>query len=729
MRSSTRLLTLSLAACAAIIVLLVCASLASPAVAWRVKLLSAKLTGKIPEIPLPQLLRWMRPASPVNLYQLAQLPSVDASVTNTFNDSFSAVAGVLVFGRTCAPCHGDDARGQTGPNLLAAVERLSDWQFFATVKWGRTGTIMRPQPLSDLEIWQVGAFLRQSALDALVGKNFAGGPKPFRAISAEMLRDAGGSGDWLTYAGNYAGYRHGVQDQITAANVGRLRLAWAAQLPTDGTVEQSSPIVANGLMFVTEPPEGVTALDAETGAVLWQFHRSVPRDIPACCGYPNRGVAVLGNYIYVETSDSHLLALDAATGRLIWDATVADWHAAYTMSAAPLAFDDRVIVGVGGGDFGIRGFLAAYSAANGAQLWKLYTVPGPGEPGHESWGSDDSWRHGGAATWVTGAYDPALGLIYWGTGNPGPVFDAKRRPGANLYSESVIAVDARTGKLRWYYQFTPGDVHGWDSTEQPVLADISWQGEVVPALLMANRNAFLYALDRRTGRFLFAAPFARQTWAKGFSADGKPALMPATDPTRSGDDVSPPLWGATSWWPPSFDPVRHLLFVPSVDSADTFFDIESDSYREGQPFLAGAVVRARDKPTTLALRALDVSSGHMRWDRTLERGGGEVPGEMGGVLSTAGGLIFAGHGSEFDAYDADDGTPLWGTSLGGKVAAAPISYTLDGREYVGVIASRTLFSFALPTAEIAAAARSTPVRGSTSGHIARAARALRRAAP
>ena len=638
----------------------------------------------------------MKPDSPVNLHHLAYVPNVNASITNTLTDRDSAAAGARTFGRVCSSCHGDDARGRTGPNLLAAITDLSDWQFFATVKWGRPKTMMVAQPLSEREIWQICAFLRQSALDAALGEKSAdAAPTRVQPVSAEMLRSAGQSGDWLTYAGNYAGHRHAIHTQINRDNVGRLRLAWAAQLPSDGGYQESSPIVVGDRMFVTEPPEGVTALDARNGTVLWQFHRPIPSGISSCCGAPNKGVAVLGTHVYVTSFDSHLIALDAATGTKLWDVTAADWHQGYTMTGAPLAIGDSIVIGVAGGDFGVRGFLDAYRAADGSKLWRFYTVPGPGQPGHDTW-SGDTWQHGGASTWVTGAYDPNLGLIYWGTGNPGPVFDTKTRAGRNLYTCSLVAVDARTGELRWYYQFTPGDDRGWDSTQQPVLADIVWQGQVVPGVLVANRNGFLYALDRRTGHFLYAKAFAEQSWASGFTPDGEPIVVTTAHPSPTGTAISPASNGATSWWPPSLDPKRALLFIPAVDSADTYFNVEPEKYVEGRAFLDGGFVRTHNQATTLALRAFDVSTGGLRWDATLEKGGDDVPGEMGGVLSTGGGLVFAGrHSSEFDAFDSDTGAKLWSIPLGGVIHAAPISYLVGDQQYVAIFAGRTLFVFGL----------------------------------
>jgi alcohol dehydrogenase (cytochrome c) len=672
------------------------AALVSNAVAWRFVVLKAKLSGKIPEIPFPSLLKWIRPGSPVNLRHLAVVPNVNSGILNPYTGRYPAAAGARIYDRICAECHGDNARGRTGPDLVSKMGNTTDWTFFSTVKWGLPKTIMMAQPLSDIEIWQVCAFARQSGLDAAVGKQFSDGEiSAFQPVSSDMLHSAGQSGGWLTYAGNYAGYRHAIQNQITRHNIQHVRLAWAAQLPAGSPSLESSPIVSGGRMFVTESPEGVTALDAKTGAVLWEFHRPVPSNIPLCCGAQNRGVAVLGKTVFVATLDAHLLALDAATGGKIWDIEVGDWHRGYSMTGAPLAIDDRIVVGIAGGDFGIRGFITAFSASDGSTLWKFYTVPGPGEAGHETWGND-SWQHGGVATWTTGSYDPALGLIYWGTGNPEPDFSSKTRPGDNLYSCSVVALDARTGQLRWYYQFTHSDDHDWDSAQQPVLADIKWQGQTMPALFFANRNGFFYALDRKTGRFLFAKPFAKETWASGITADGRPVLLPNSHPSKSGTVIWPAAGGATNWWPPSFDPQRNLLFVPSVDAADIFFEDEGPSFHNGTPFVGSGFQRAPNQPSTIAVRAIAVSTGELRWDSLLAAGGSEVRPELGGVLSTSGDLVFAGFGQDFFALDADTGARLWTTPLGGLIHAPPISYALAEQQYIAIIGGRTLFVFELP---------------------------------
>ena len=670
--------------------------LVSDDVAWRFTVLKAKLSGKIPEIPLPLLIKWMRPGSPVYVGGLARTSNVNASIVNLHDDRQSAEAGSRVYGRICIECHGDDANGRTGPSLIAAARYLTDWKMFSTVKWGRPKTIMMPQPLSDLEIWQVCAFIRKTAAEHDRGDKAKGEQlPPFQPVSPDMLRTGEPLGDWLTYSGNYAGYRHGSQTQITRANVQHLRLAWAAQLRADSPFLESSPIVTSSRMYVTEAPEGLTALDLRNGSVIWQFHRPVSPDIPLCCGAQNRGVAVLGKSIFLATLDAHLIALDAETGAKLWDVTLGDWRTGYSITGAPLVLDDRIVIGVGGAEFGIRGFLAAFSPADGSMLWKFYTIPGPGEPGHETWGNN-SWEHGGVSTWGPGAYDPVLDLIYWGTGNPAPVFYPKGRPGLNLYATSVIALEAKTGKLRWYYQFIPSDSHDWDATQQPVLTDIQWKGQKVPALVVANRNGFFYALDRQTGKFLLAKAFAKQNWCSGFLDDGHAIVRPETDPSPSGTLVWPAAGGATNWWSPSFDPRRGLLFVPSVDSSSIFFNEQVPHFERGVVFDGSGYQRSPNQPITMAVRAIDAATGDIKWDSPFVSGGAEIHAELGGVLSTEGDLVFAGYSTEFIALDADTGKHLWRTPLGGRLHAAPITYTFHGKQYVSVVAGVTVFTFALP---------------------------------
>jgi len=629
---------------------------------------------------------------------LAELPNPNASITNPFLDVHTADVGVRVYGRQCVECHGENARGGTGPDLVAAVGTMTDWAFFSSVKWGRSGTIMRAQPLSDTEIWQVHAFVRQRAIEMTVGKHSHDGElPPFPAVTFDALRDADSSSDWLTYSGNYAGFRHARQTQISNRNVQNLRLVWAAQLTARDSALESTPVVVGGRMFVTESPEGLTALDAKTGTVLWEFRRPAPSGILLCCGSSNRGVAVLDDMVFVETLDAHLIAFDAATGAKRWETEVANWHDGYSMTGAPLAMKDQIVIGVAGGDMGIRGFIAAYSPKDGSLRWKFDTIPGPGQPGNETW-EGDSWKHGGAATWTTGTYDPTLGLIYWGTGNPAPDFTVEGRAGSNLYASSLVAIDAQTGKLRWYFQFEPADTHDWDAVQEPVLADIPWHGKLTPVLMQANRNGFFYVLNRQTGEFLLVKQYAKQTWASGFDVDGHPIVRSGSKPSHKGTLVWPSAGGATNWWPPSFDPHRRLLFVPAVDGASLFFQADKvPQFSVGEDFGGSSTQRAANQPYFISLRAIDVATGELRWEAPLAAGGPETRTDLGGVLSTDGDLVFTGSGNELLAMDADTGKKLWVTPLGGATHAPPITYTMGDQQYVTVIAGRSVFTFALPS--------------------------------
>jgi alcohol dehydrogenase (cytochrome c) len=699
MKSIRRVLWVCLAGFILFMLSLGAATLLFHEAAWRVGVVKAKVTGKVPEIPFFLLLKWLRPGSPVYMEGLSEIPNVNASVTNMHFDRPSIETGGRLYGQHCAGCHGENAAGRTGPNLIKSLGSMTDWTFFSTLKWGRPKTVMTAQPLSDLEIWQVYSYARK-----LVEEDFAHastsnpGLPPFQLVTPDTLRDADPSEDWLLYSRDYAGHRHGPQSQITRNNVGQMRLAWAAQLTSDASALESTPIVTRGRMFVTGATGSVTALDVRNGSVLWEFKHPAPvSEIPLCCGAQNRGVAVLNDHVFVETLDAHLVALDAVTGKKVWDTVVEDWHKGYSMTGAPLPIEDRIVVGVAGGDYGIRGFIAAYSAADGHLLWKFDVVPGPGEPGNETWGND-SWKHGGAATWTTGAYDPSLGLVYWGTGNPDPVYNPEARPGINLYANSVVALELQTGKLRWYYQFSPSDSHDWDATQQPILTEIPWHGEIRPVLLDANRNGFFYQLDRRTGQFLSAKAFAKQTWASGFTPDGHPIQLPGSVPSKSGSLVWPQANGATNWWTPSFDPRRHLMFVPAVDAASIYFKGDDDSakFHETNVYGGSTFQRAPNQPVTVAIRAIDVTTGDLRWETILASGGAEMQNILGGLLSTDGDLLFAAHDTEFFALDADTGAKLWSTTLGGPIRAPSITYTLKGQQYIALIGGRTLFTFTLP---------------------------------
>jgi alcohol dehydrogenase (cytochrome c) len=372
-----------------------------------------------------------------------------------------------------------------------------------------------------------------------------------------ILKWASQPESWLTYSGSYQATRYSTLDQITGANVHRLKTAWIYQVRAHDKFE-TSPLVFDGIMYISEPPSDVTALDVRTGRPIWSYRRSIPA-VPLCCGQVNRGVAVLDDQLFIGTLDAHLVALDLKTGRVRWDVEVADYTTAHSITAAPLALKDKVIVGIAGAEYGIRGFLDAYDAKTGKRVWRFWTVPGPGEPGNETW-SGDSWKTGGAPTWVTGAYDPQENLLYWGTGNPGPDYAGDLRKGDNLYSDCLIALDADTGKLKWYFQFTPHDVNDIDANEIPVLVDATFGGQPRKLVLFGNRNGFYYILDRLTGEFLHAKQFATQTWAKGLDTRGRPIPNPGSAASPEGSKVYPDDDGAANWFSPSYSRQTGLFY-------------------------------------------------------------------------------------------------------------------------------------------------------------------------
>ena len=396
----------------------------------------------------------------------------------------------------------------------------------------------------------------------LLAQSGGGGPV-FSPVTYERLVNAAQEPEnWLTYSGQLNGQRYSRLDQINRLNAAELELKWAYQLPVLDRAE-TTPLVVDGVMFITEAPSNVTAVDARDGRPYWRYEYPLQDDLKICCGRNNRGVAILGETLYMSTLDAHLVAIDARTGNLRWDVEVAEAEKGYSKTAAPLIVKDKVVTGIAGGEYGIRGFLDAYDAETGDRAWRTYTIPGPDDPGNQSW-SGDSWRTGGAPTWITGSYDPELNLIYWGTGNPGPDYGGDVRLGDNLYSDSVLALNGDTGELEWHFQFTPHDMHDWDAIQIPVLADAEFKGKQRKLMLWANRNAFFYVLDRATGEFLLGEPFARQDWAVGLDENGRPIRAPGKLPTVEGTVVAPTVVGATNWWSPTYSPRDRAFLRRSV---------------------------------------------------------------------------------------------------------------------------------------------------------------------
>ena len=496
---------------------------------------------------------------------------------------------------------------------------------------------------------------------------------------------------WLTFGGGYHNQRHSPLTQITPENVHRLAAQWTFQTNELEKFE-TTPLLRDNVLYVTGPLNTAWAIDARSGRTFWEYRRELPDNLTACCGLVNRGFAMLGDRLYMTTLDAHVLAFDSATGRIVWEAEMAEHSVGYAATIAPIAVNDKIIVGVAGGEYGIRGFIDAYDAQTGELAWRFYTIPGPGEPGNETW-AGDSWRTGGASVWVTGAFDPAHNLLYYGIGNPGPDYHSESRLGDNLYSDSIVALDADTGELRWHYQFTPHDVHDWDATEVPILADIEMDGELREVVLFANRNGFYYTLDRVTGELLVAEPFVHTTWAKEIGVDGRPILLPGHIPDEEGEVTCPDLRGGTNFWPPSFDPATGVFFVNAREGCMTYYAWEQE-FIPGQRFTGGAGEYIRDDPDMPhygALRALDPTSGERLWEFRYPTPSGA------GLLTTASGVIFSGDDEgNLLALDSRSGELLWSYQMGSPMwGTSPITYMVDGRQYVLVPAGTTLTAWAL----------------------------------
>lgn len=507
----------------------------------------------------------------------------------------------------------------------------------------------------------------------------------------QLLASPRESSNWLTYSGQYNGQRFSQLKQFHAGNVGELRLKWVRQIQTNSAFE-TSPLVVDGVMFLTLPENKVWAVDAQTGLPYWKYEHRLPGKLAACCGKVNRGLAILGDTLYMGTLDAKLVALDSRSGNVRWIRDVADATDGFSITGAPLVIKNMVITGVAGGEYGIRGFLDAYDAETGRRIWRRHTIPGPGEPGHDSW-DGDSWKVGGAPTWMTGAFDPALNLIYWGVGNPGPDWNGEVRKGDNLYSDCVLALDADTGHLKWHFQFTPHDVHDWDACQVPVLVDREYAGHPRKLLLWANRNAFYYVLDRETGEFLRASQFAKQTWAEKIDKRGRPIRVPGKLPTKEGVLVYPDVSGAANWHSPSYSPQTGLFYQMAFDGAATYYLDEDAEYVPGKLYLGGfglpnEYAEFPDPNYVSAVRALDAVSGKRLWQYKVQAK------SMSGLLTTAGNLLFGGGADgSFFALNAKTGEELWHLDLGGRVHAAPVTYLAGGRQYITIAAGAALFTF------------------------------------
>ena len=518
-------------------------------------------------------------------------------------------------------------------------------------------------------------------------------PVPTTAPARPSFRDIADPrpGEWPTYHGRLDGNRHSPLREIQAGNVAGLAPRWIFPVP-DGRRLEVTPVVVDGLMYVTNANE-VYALDASSGRLVWTFKRPRTKGMAGdAAGGINRGVAVLGDRVFLVTDNAHLLALQRFTGDLIWDVEMADHLQNYGATSAPLIAGDLVISGTSGGDEGVRGFVAAYRASTGERVWRLWTVPLPGEPLAKSW-QGKALEHGCGSAWLTGTFDPKNGLLYWPTGNPCPDYNGDERIGDNLYTDSVLALDAPTGKLRWYFQFTPHDLHDWDAEQTPMLIDTEFGGRTRSLLVQASRNGFFYVLDRVSGEFLLGKPFVEKlTWANGIAPDGRPRALPEAEPTPGGVRVCPSVEGATNWMSTAFNPDTGLFYVMALEKCNIY--TKSDAvWKAGQSYYGGGTKRVPDEPGRKYLRALEVRTGRIVWEYPQVG----PANSWGGVLSTAGGLVFFGDDSgALGAVDARTGKPLWHFHLNQTWKASPMTYQARGRQYVAVAAGPNIVAFGLP---------------------------------
>ena len=525
-----------------------------------------------------------------------------------------------------------------------------------------------------------------------------------QVTSDRIARAAEEPHNWLTYSGGYSSQRYSPLKQIDAANVKNLEVKWMLPNQVFGAW-QSSPLVVDGIMYLTMRPNDIVAVDAKNGRVFWQYRYTNSQDQRVCCGSNNRGVAILGDTLFMGTLDSHLVAVDAKNGRQLWNQEVGDPKLGYSITLAPLVVKDKVIIGVGGGEYGIRGYITAHDPKTGKELWRTYTIPGPGETGFETW-TAEHWKTGGGSVWVTGSYDPALNLTYWGIGNPGPDWTPGQRPGDNLYTDSVVALDADTGAIKWHYQFTPNDGYDYDSVQVPVLADIDVNGTPTKAMLWANRNGNFYVIDRVTGKFLLGKPFVKVNWMSSFDPKGRPIQtpQPAGLPTYPGNQ------GGTNWFSPSFSPRTGFFYLSAWVDYASIYRRQEVQYVPGRTFAGlgpltltpvpgspGPGIGRRspintwtDAVASGAVIAIDAKTGTEKWRFK------QFDVSESGNLSTGGDVLFTG-GREgyFYALDAKTGAMLYRLIVGGQVVNGPITYLVDNQQYVTFISGNTMVTLGL----------------------------------
>jgi len=627
--------------------------------------------------------------------------------------------GRQAFESRCAVCHGGDGNGgDLGPAIASRLRTYTNEGLAGLIRNGWPDRGMPPNRVPAPEMAPLLKFLRKiqrraAANPALarklqvhttedktiegtvLGEGFEDlqlRTEDHRVLllrrSGDRFREVTSGTDWPTYNGDPGGNRYTALSQINKENVAHLAMAWMFTVPDGGGLEVT-PVVVGGMMYVTGPGE-CFALDAGSGRQIWRYKR--PHTHPDITGGRNRGVGVANDRVFMETDDARVIALNRFTGELLWDTELADPRKNYAATSAPLPAGDLVISGVWGGDHGANGFVAAHDQKTGKEVWRFWTVPRPGEPGFETWRGKDI-EHGGAPTWFTGTYDSGLDMIYWPTGNPSDDYNGDYRQGDNLYSDCILALDRKTGKLKWYYQFTPHDLWDWDATETPVLVDVPWQGQPRKLLLHANRNGFLYVFDRSDGTLLLTKPFVTNlTWASGIGPDRRPIKLPNQDPTPQGTKVCPSQDGATNWFSPSFNPGTGLYYVQTFEKCSIYVKGDSGPWRYGKTYMGGSQRVATDPEPLRVLKAIDVFTGSIAW--ILPQPGPAA--SWGGTLTTATGLvIFCEEGGNLMAADATNGKLLWTFRTNQIWRASPMTYMFDGQQFVGVAAGPNIMAFAI----------------------------------
>jgi alcohol dehydrogenase (cytochrome c) len=626
--------------------------------------------------------------------------------------------GARLFEQFCSKCHGADGRGgERGPNIIDRLAFRNDRDLATLIHDGLPSAGMPGLELSSAASASLVRFVRElqaqegatrarvtldTVAGTITGTALNRGDDDLQLLTDDgrvrLLRTAGGrvrevtsDADWPTYHGQTGGNRFSPLDRISRGNVAALAPAWVFPLAGSSRLEVT-PVVVDGIMYVTSVNECV-ALDAGNGRVIWRFKRPRTKGLAGdAAGGINRGVAISGERIFMVTDHAHLVALNRFTGTLLWEAIIADWRLNYGATSAPLAFGDLVVSGTSGGDEGIRGFFAAFDQTTGKEVWRVWTVPARGEPGSETWKGKDI-DHPCASAWFTGTYDRELDLLYWPTGNPCPDYDGSQRIGDNLYSDSVLAIQGKTGKRAWYFQYTPHDLWDWDSQQPPVLVDMVWGGQPRKLLLHANRNGFFYVLDRTNGALLLARPFVKKlTWASGISPEGRPILNPNQQPSKGGTRVCPAVEGATNWFSTSFNPATGLYYVQTLEKCNVY-TTSPDVWQAGRSYYGGTTKNVVGETGQKVLRAIDVQTGSIAWE-VPQTGPAD---SWGGTLSTAGGLVFYGDDSgAFVAVDAKTGERLWRFPANVIWKASPMTYSFDGRQFVAVAAGSTIIAFAVP---------------------------------